>query len=125
MLSPDSKHIMVMRRGNMYTMNVLDSSGYIESPSVILGRLKSIIELDSQKEPASVPLGVLTSSQRDEWAKSREHFISSSKNAELLQREVDGALFCVSLDGVEDGVYNDDNASPVLKELLAGKATNR
>ncbi|XP_034482821.1 carnitine O-palmitoyltransferase 2, mitochondrial [Drosophila innubila] len=124
-LSPDSKHIMVMRRGNMYTMNVLDSSGYIESPSVILGRLKSIIELDSQKEAASVPLGVLTSSQRDEWAKSRAHFISSSKNAELLQREVDGALFCVSLDGVEDGVYNDDNPSPLLKELLAGKATNR
>lgn len=125
MLSPDSKHIMVMRRGNMYTMNVLDSSGYIESPSVILGRLKSIIELDSQKEPASVPLGVLTSSQRDEWANTRTHFISNAKNAELLQREVDGALFCVSLDGQEDGVYNDNNPAPLLKELLAGKATNR
>ncbi|KAM8709797.1 hypothetical protein ACLKA7_016577 [Drosophila subpalustris] len=124
-LSPDSKHILVMRRGNMYAMNVLDSSGYIESPSVILGRLKSIIDLDAQREPASVPLGVLTSAQRDDWARSRAHFISSPKNADLLQREVDGALFCLSLDGVDDGVYNDDNPAPLLKELLGGKSTNR
>ncbi|KAH8302854.1 hypothetical protein KR044_011331 [Drosophila immigrans] len=124
-LSPDSKHIVVMRRGNMYSMNVLDSSGYIESPSVILGRLKSVVALDAQKEPASVPLGVLTSAQRDEWANSRAHFISSSKNAELLQREVDSALFCLCLDGEEEGVYNEQDPTPLLKELLAGKATNR
>lgn len=123
--TPDSKHILVMRRGNMYAMNVLDSSGYIESASVILGRLRSIMEQDAQREAASVPLGVLTASPRDEWAKTREHFVSSSRNAELLQREVDAALFCICLDSEEDGSYDEANPVPLLKHLLAGKATNR
>ncbi|EDW19649.1 carnitine O-palmitoyltransferase 2, mitochondrial [Drosophila mojavensis] len=123
--SPESKHILVMRRGNMYAMNVLDTSGYIESPSVILGRLKSILETDSQREPAKVPLGVLTTSQRDEWAQTREHLVSNPKNADLLQREVDAALFCLCLDSEEDGLFNEADPVPMLKHQLAGKATNR
>ncbi|XP_017127905.1 carnitine O-palmitoyltransferase 2, mitochondrial [Drosophila elegans] len=123
--SPNSKHILVMRRGHMYALNVLDSSGYIESPSVILGRLRAVLQLDADREAASVPLGVLTSGQRDEWAKSREQFVSNPKNADLLQNEVDAALFCVCLDGPEDGVFNEDRQEPLLKHLLAGKAHNR
>ncbi|XP_017058068.1 carnitine O-palmitoyltransferase 2, mitochondrial [Drosophila ficusphila] len=123
--SPDSKHILVMRRGHMYAVNVLDSSGYIESPSVILGRLRAVLKLGADREAASVPLGVLTSGQRDEWAKSREQFVSNPKNADLLQSEVDAALFCVCLDGEEDGVFNEESQAPLLKHLLAGKAQNR
>lgn len=123
--SPDAKHILVMRRGHMYAVNVLDSSGYIESPSVILGRLRAVLKLDADREAASVPLGVLTSGQRDEWAKTRQHFVSNTKNADLLEREVDTALFCVCLDGEEDGVFNENQQEPLLKHLLAGKAQNR
>ncbi|XP_037721254.1 carnitine O-palmitoyltransferase 2, mitochondrial [Drosophila subpulchrella] len=123
--SPDAKHILVMRRGHMYAVNVLDSSGYIESPSVILGRLRAVLKLDADREAASVPLGVLTSGQRDEWAKSRHQFVSNAKNADLLQSEVDAALFCVCLDGEEDGVFDENRQEPLLKHLLAGKAQNR
>nr|XP_016933211.1 carnitine O-palmitoyltransferase 2, mitochondrial [Drosophila suzukii] len=123
--SPDAKHILVMRRGHMYAVNVLDSSGYIESPSVILGRLRAVLKLDADREAASVPLGVLTSGQRDEWAKSRQQFVSNPMNADLLQSEVDAALFCVCLDGEEDGVFDESKQEPLLKHLLAGKAQNR
>ncbi|KAH8349937.1 hypothetical protein KR084_009842 [Drosophila pseudotakahashii] len=123
--SPDAKHIVVMRRGHMYAVNVLDSSGYIESPSVILGRLRAVLKLDADREAASVPLGVLTSGQRDDWAKSRQKFVSNPKNADLLQSEVDAALFCVCLDGEEDGVFDENKQEPLLKHLLAGKAQNR
>ncbi|EDW93877.1 carnitine O-palmitoyltransferase 2, mitochondrial [Drosophila yakuba] len=123
--SPDAKHILVMRRGHMYAVNVLDSSGYIESPSVILGRLRAVLKLDADRETASVPLGALTSGQRDEWAKTRQQFVSNSKNADLLEREVDAALFCVCLDGDEDGVFDENRQEPLLKHLLAGKAQNR
>ncbi|XP_016966712.1 carnitine O-palmitoyltransferase 2, mitochondrial [Drosophila biarmipes] len=123
--SPDAKHILIMRRGNMYAVNVLDSSGYIESPSVILGRLRAVLKLDAEREAASVPLGVLTSGQRDEWAKSRQQFVSNPKNADLLQSEVDAALFCVCLDSEEDGVFDENRQEPLLKHLLAGKAQNR
>ncbi|XP_034655684.1 carnitine O-palmitoyltransferase 2, mitochondrial [Drosophila subobscura] len=123
--APDSKHILVMRRGHMYAVNVLDSSGYIESPSVILGRLKAVLRLDSEREAAAVPLGVLTASQRDEWAQNRANFVRNPKNADLLQSEVDAALFCVSLDAEEDGIYNENSQEPLLKHLLAGKAQNR
>ncbi|XP_068139865.1 LOW QUALITY PROTEIN: carnitine O-palmitoyltransferase 2, mitochondrial [Drosophila tropicalis] len=123
--APESKHILVMRRGHMYAVNVLDSSGFIESPSVIIGRLKAVLQLDSQREEAEVPLGVLTSAQRDEWAKARAHLVSSSHNADILQREVDASLFCVCLDTKEDGVFQEENQVPLLKHLLGGKATNR
>ncbi|XP_030372411.1 carnitine O-palmitoyltransferase 2, mitochondrial [Scaptodrosophila lebanonensis] len=123
--SPNSKHILVMRRGYMYAVNVLDSSGYIESPSVILGRLQAVLKQDAEREPTDVPLGVLTTAQRDEWARARAHFVSSSKNADLLEREVDSALFCVCLDSAEDGVFDEANQVPLLKHLLAGKAQNR
>ncbi|XP_017137735.1 carnitine O-palmitoyltransferase 2, mitochondrial [Drosophila miranda] len=123
--APDSKHVLVMRRGHMYAVNVLDSSGYIESPSVILGRLRAVLRLDSEREAAAVPLGVLTASQRDEWAQNRARFVSNPRNADLLQSEVDAALFCVCLDSEEDGVYDDSNQEPLLKHLLAGKAENR
>ncbi|ALC43004.1 CG2107 [Drosophila busckii] len=123
--SPKSKHILVMRRGNMYAMNVLDSSGYIHSPSVILGRLRAIMELDAQRDAASVPLGVLTAAQRDVWARARAHFVSNGTNAQLLEQEVDAALFCVCLDSEQDGGYDEANPTPLLHHLLAGKATNR
>ncbi|KAH8288031.1 hypothetical protein KR018_002257 [Drosophila ironensis] len=123
--SPDSKHILVLRRGHMYAVNVLDSSGCIESPSVILGRLRAVLKLDAEREAASVPLGVLTAGERDQWARNREQFVSNPKNAELLQSEVDAALFCVCLDGEEDGVFDERSQEPLLKHLLAGKATNR
>ncbi|XP_075151227.1 carnitine palmitoyltransferase 2 [Haematobia irritans] len=123
--SPNSKHIMVMRRGNIYAVDVLDANGNIESPIEILARLSAVVKLDDSKPSAEVPIGVLTSSDRNQWARVREHIVKNSVNNELLTNQVDTALFCICLDTEEDPVYSEANPIPAFKNMLAGKATNR
>uniref|UniRef100_A0A1A9W083 Choline/carnitine acyltransferase domain-containing protein n=1 Tax=Glossina brevipalpis TaxID=37001 RepID=A0A1A9W083_9MUSC len=123
--NPNSKHIMVMRRGNIYAVEVLDSQGNIESPKEILARLKMVVKLDEPKPTAAMPLGVLTAANRNEWAEIRSHLVSHQRNNDLLTKQIDNALFCVCLDTPEDPVYDDNNPVPLLNHFLAGKATNR
>uniref|UniRef100_A0A1I8QD12 Choline/carnitine acyltransferase domain-containing protein n=1 Tax=Stomoxys calcitrans TaxID=35570 RepID=A0A1I8QD12_STOCA len=123
--SPTSKHIMIMRRGNIYAVDVLDTNGNIEPAREILARLCAVEKLDDSKSPAEVPLGVLTSSERNQWARVRQHMIKSSINNELLTQQIDTALFCICLDTAEDPVYSESDPIPAFKSMLAGKATNR
>ncbi|KAL9924930.1 carnitine O-palmitoyltransferase 2, mitochondrial [Glossina fuscipes] len=123
--NPKSKHIIVMRRGNIYAVDVLDSQGNIESSKEILGRLNMVVKLDESKKSAEVPLGILTAANRNEWAEIRKHLISHQVNNDLLTNQIDNALFCVCLDTPEDPVYSENDPIPLLKHFLAGKATNR
>lgn len=123
--SPHSKHIMVMRRGNIYAVDVLDATGNIEIPKEILARLNAVVKLDESKTTAEVPLGVLTADERNEWARIRQHIVSNNLNNTLLTEQIDTALFCVCLDTNEDPIYEENNPVPALKHLLAGKGTNR
>lgn len=123
--SPKSKHIMVMRRGNIYAVDVLDDNGNIEPAKEILARLNAVIKLDETKTVNEVPLGVLTADERNEWARIRQHIVKNSVNEALLRDQLDSALFCVCLDTKEDPVYEENNPVPVLKHLLAGKGHNR
>lgn len=123
--SPQSKHIMVMRRGNIYAVDVLNAAGNIESPNEILARLNAVVNLDESKTPADVPLGVLTADERNEWARIRQHIVKNSLNNTLLTEQIDTALFCLCLDTNEDPAYDENKPVPALKHLLAGKGTNR
>lgn len=123
--SPNSKHIMIMRRGNIYAVDVLDNNGNIESPKEILARLNAVVNMDKAKPAAEFPLGILTTSERNEWAKVREYMVKSSLNGELLSQQIDKALFCICLDSEEDPVYSEVDPIPAFKNMLAGKGTNR
>ncbi|XP_017471616.1 PREDICTED: carnitine O-palmitoyltransferase 2, mitochondrial isoform X2 [Rhagoletis zephyria] len=123
----NSKHILVMRGGNMYSVDVLDKDGNIEQPRVIMRRLNAALNLDKQAGPSPVPIGVLTSINRDEWATVRQHLIENlgAENKRLIETEVDSALFCLCFDTPDDPVYNEENFVPLLKHLLAGDGKNR
>ncbi|XP_053969087.1 carnitine O-palmitoyltransferase 2, mitochondrial isoform X2 [Anastrepha ludens] len=122
-----SKHILVMRRGNMYSVDVLNKDGNIERPNVILGRLHAVLQLDGNSGPSPVPFGALTSSNRDDWATMRQHLIENleAENKRLLETEIDSALFCLCLDTTDDPVYSEECFVPLLKHLLVGDAKNR
>lgn len=123
--NPNSKHIMVMRRGNCYAVDVLDANGYIEPAKEILARLNAVVKIDETKVENKVPFGVLTADERNEWALIRQYIVTNKVNSTLLNEQVDSALFCVCLDTKEDPVYEENKPVPVLKHLLAGKGTNR
>ncbi|TMW44808.1 hypothetical protein DOY81_010115 [Sarcophaga bullata] len=103
----------------------MDANGNIEPAKEILARLNAVVKLDETKQPAEVPLGVLTADERNEWARIRQYVVKNTLNSSLLNGEIDAALFCVCLDSQEDPVYEENNPVPVLKNLLAGKGTNR
>ncbi|XP_035272282.1 carnitine O-palmitoyltransferase 2, mitochondrial [Anguilla anguilla] len=88
------RHLLVMRKGNMYAFDVVDRDGNLVKPAEIQSHLEYVLS-DPSPAPA-FPLGFLTSENRDVWAGLREKLLGSG-NAEAL-RTVDSALFCLCLD---------------------------
>lgn len=110
------KHLLVMRKGNLYAFDVLDRDGNLLNPAEIHSHLKHILS-DETPAPAS-PIGVLTSENRDVWAGLREKLVANG-NGELLQT-VDSALFCLCLDDdtMRDHIHISHN-------MLHGDGCNR
>lgn len=110
------KHLLVMRKGNMYVFDIVDRDGNLVSPAEIQSHLKYILS-DATPAPA-FPLGVLTSENRDVWAGLRDKLVAAG-NAEDLQ-VVDSALFCLSLD--DETMKDHINVS---HNMLHGDGCNR
>ncbi|KAJ0065400.1 hypothetical protein NL108_009534 [Boleophthalmus pectinirostris] len=110
------RHLLVMRKGNLYTFDIVDRDGNMVKPAEIHSHLKYI--LSDETPAASSPIGVLTSENRDVWACLREKLIASG-NGGLLQT-VDSALFCLCLDdqAMKDHIHISHN-------MLHGDGCNR
>jgi len=134
------RHITVMRRGHLYSLDVLDASGNtllpiaflrtsnfnlifignILPPDEIMGGLDLILK--DNVAPSQTPMGLMTTENRDKWAETREHMISqSAKNLKSLQ-EIDSSLFVLSLDDEEAGL---DDPVRVTRQYLHSDGTNR
>ncbi|KAK5619173.1 Carnitine O-palmitoyltransferase 2, mitochondrial [Crenichthys baileyi] len=110
------RHLLVMRKGNMYVFDVVDRDGNMVKPAEIHSHLKYI--LSDSTQAASFPLGILTSENRDVWAQLREKLVATG-NAEALGL-VDSALFCLCLDeeSMRDHIHISHN-------MLHGDGRNR
>lgn len=110
------RHLLVLRKGNMYAFDIVDRDGNLVAPGEIQAHLRHILS-DATPAPAS-PLGVLTSENRDVWAGLRERLLEAG-NGEQLE-VVDGALFCLCLD---DHVTRDH--IDISHNMLHGDGCNR
>ncbi|KAG7487662.1 hypothetical protein MATL_G00025920 [Megalops atlanticus] len=110
------RHLLVMRKGNMYVFDVIDRDGNLVKPAEIQSHLKFILS-DPTPAPA-FPLGFLTSENRDVWAGLREKLLGAG-NGEVLSL-VDSALFCLCLDDepMRDHIHISHN-------MLHGDGCNR
>lgn len=97
-MNKSGKHIVVQYKGNFYVVDVLDNSNNVKPANEILGSIKSI--LDSSVSPSEFPIGVLTTLDRNDWAKLRLQLVSLGNEKSLSY--IDSALFNVCLDGVCD-----------------------
>ncbi|XP_068564047.1 carnitine O-palmitoyltransferase 2, mitochondrial-like [Cebidichthys violaceus] len=111
-----ARHLLVMRKGNMYVFDIVDRDGNLVTPAEIQSHLKYI--LCDPMPAAAFPVGVLTSENRDVWAGLRDKLISAG-NAEDL-RIVDSALFCLSLDdeSMKDHIH-------IAHNMMHGNGCNR
>uniref|UniRef100_A0A1A8MQ23 Carnitine O-palmitoyltransferase 2, mitochondrial n=1 Tax=Nothobranchius pienaari TaxID=704102 RepID=A0A1A8MQ23_9TELE len=112
----NGRHLLIMRKGNMYVFDIIDTDGNLVKPAEVQSHLKHIL-LDPTPAP-TFPLGLLTSENRDTWAGLRDKLISAG-NAENL-RLVDSALFCLCLDdeSMRDHIHISHN-------MLHGDGCNR
>ncbi|KAM8746017.1 carnitine O-palmitoyltransferase 2, mitochondrial [Acanthopagrus schlegelii] len=110
------RHLLVMKKGNMYVFDVIDKDGNLVQPAEIQSHLKHILS-DATPAPA-LPLGVLTSENRDVWAGLRERLVAAGNTEDL--RIVDSALFCLCLDdeNMKDHIHISHN-------MLHGDGCNR
>ncbi|XP_030036332.2 carnitine O-palmitoyltransferase 2, mitochondrial [Manduca sexta] len=113
----NSKHVVVQRKGHFYVFDVLDADGNLLQPSELHGNLSKII--NDEISHADFPLGILTTQNRDVWAKQRTH-LEETGNREVLSK-IDSAIFNLVLD---DDVIADDKHR-LLKHYLHADGLNR
>ncbi|XP_044741579.1 carnitine O-palmitoyltransferase 2, mitochondrial [Chrysoperla carnea] len=112
-----AKHILVMRNGHFYIFDVLNSLGEILPPEDILAKIKNV--LDDPRPPNPLPLGILTTENRNVWATAR-HLLLKLGNEKTL-RLIDSALFNLVLD--DDQILNDN--VKLVRHFLHGNGKNR
>lgn len=91
--------------------------GNILEPQLLLSKLQYILKDDTV--PSSHPIGVLTTSERNNWANLRNHLIKLG-NEETL-RTIDDSLMMIALDDEKPG------ADPIscVKQYLHADGINR
>ncbi|XP_063703508.1 carnitine O-palmitoyltransferase 2, mitochondrial [Culicoides brevitarsis] len=114
------KHIVIFNKGNAFTMDVLDEHGNIESPSVIMGRVKHVFNLAQGSKPNEFPVGAMTTENRNTWASIRKHIMKIGNGNSL--RLIDSALFAISLD---EETFDESQPIPMIKNMLYENGTNR
>lgn len=114
-----ARHLLVLRRGNFYKVDVLDKAGNILPAGDIQACLRFILEKDLSANVES--LGVLTGGGRAEWAAAREHILSIDESNWKSIRDVDSAIFALCLD--DDTVGEDPKVG--MRKFLHGDGFNR
>ncbi|CAI5743269.1 unnamed protein product [Peronospora destructor] len=118
----DSKHILVLRNNCMWVMQVINDKGE-EIPLADVVRQFELVRdeatglFDLERYP---PVSVLTSENRTNWAKARDHIVSlddiNKQSLDLIER----ALFCVALDESSASTYDE-----IARNCLLGDGRNR
>ena len=115
----DSKHFIVIHKGNFYSVNLFDQNGNLVPPAQIHACIANILS-NSQSVKTDECVGVLTTLNRDHWAEVRSKMTNSAKNLAALST-IDDGLFAICLD---DGKAEDINK--LMETSLTGNdAANR
>ncbi|KAB0797511.1 hypothetical protein PPYR_08504 [Photinus pyralis] len=96
----NSKHIIIMHKNHFFRLNVLHNDKPL-SQKQIFDHLKCVITQSSEK---TVPIGVLTSDDRDNWTKFYEDLCTGNEKS---LTDVQQSLFLVCLDDAMPGVDSD------------------
>lgn len=114
-----ARHILVMRGGQFYKVEVLDEHDQILPATVLLTRLKNI--LDERCAEGEVPLGAMTTEHRDCWAEVRQHMVARHQENARFFEQVDSALFALVLDDDQMG----DDKLKMIRHYLHADGKNR
>ena len=94
----DSTHCVVARKGHFFEIDFCTSDGHPFSIKDLEATLERVVQIADSSPPPLLPLGYLTTNDRESWAQAREELLSSGgKDMEkALERLESGAvLLCL------------------------------
>jgi len=115
-----AEHIVVIRNGHLFRLQVMGRDGYIKKKEPIVSALEYIIPLSDVPLPDGESVGILTSINRDEWASARSKMIGLSEVNKNNLTVIEDSLFVVCLD---DSWPSDRNEASAV--MLHGDGRNR
>lgn len=99
-------HIIVVRRGRFYEVEVVDASGEFLSAADLQKQFERIQELADSQPDEQYPVGILTAENRDTWTEARQLLLDAAPaNKQALER-IESAIIVLAL----------DNSKPVTRE---------
>ncbi|KAI0198106.1 polyketide synthase [Astrocystis sublimbata] len=114
---PGNDYLVAMRRGHVYKVWLRDESG----KTITHSELKSKFQFILEQSPSEANMAsVLTTGNRDVWAKTRKDIMSSSPENEEFISTIEKSLFAVCLD---DG--RPENSNERAACFLLDDNTNR
>jgi carnitine O-palmitoyltransferase 2 len=90
------RHIIVIKRGHYYKVNVLDENGQLLPAETIAAMMKYLSE-DLNEEENKYPLGYFTADKRDRWAIIREQIEALSERNKQIFKEIDSSIMVICL----------------------------
>ena len=116
---PDSKHILIQRGTNFYIFDVLDDNGDIVDENLIAKNIDYILHQE-EFDDTGPGLGALTLWDRTNWSNTRERFVNTLNNQNVMEM-IDSALFAVCL---EDDIPKSES-DQLLRMLTGSNGKNR
>jgi carnitine O-palmitoyltransferase 2 len=96
--SSSPSHIVVIRGGSIYRVNVLDANGRPLPVPQVHSQMMGIAAAPAT--PSSINPGILTTAARDDWTSARARLAADATNASSLAA-IDQALFVVVMDDAQ------------------------
>lgn len=105
--APDSRHIVVLRGDQMFSIDVIDAAGKPVDEVVIQQQLEEIVRVTDEAAP-QLPIAILTAEERTTWFKARENLRFTELN-------------CANLDVIETAAFHLclDDASPTNRNEVS------
>lgn len=118
--SASEKHIVVLHKGHLFTLNVLRDSGEPRGIGEIEAELESILTSGANAVRDDEAIAVLTTMNRDDWADARKRLWNIHTRNKTLLEEIESALFALCLDDFSPMTLDDR-----FRAILHGDGKNR
>jgi carnitine O-palmitoyltransferase 2 len=92
----NTRHIIVIKRGHYYKVNVLDTDGQLLPAEKIAAMMKYLSE-DLNEDENKYPLGYFTADKRDRWATIREQMKTLSERNKQTFEDIDNSIMVICL----------------------------
>ncbi|CAF1164128.1 unnamed protein product [Rotaria sordida] len=114
------RHIIVIKRGHYYKVNILDKHGQILPAEKIAEMMKYLCE-DLNEEENKYPFGYFTADNRDRWATIHSQVEALSQHNKHVFKEIDSSIMVICLDEDDPSKLDKSLSKQNRAEYISGK----